>query len=136
VTRPRLAVFEVLAEGGHLDADQIRARLRERGMHAAVASVYSALGVLQDVGLVRLGALVPGHPARYEVRLDNHHHLLCRNCGALVDVDCAVGEAPCLHPVEGHGYTVERANVTYVGLCPDCQDASMEPRRQRAARIG
>jgi Fur family ferric uptake transcriptional regulator len=90
-------------------------------------SVYDALGVLLDAGLIRRIQPV-GSPARYEDRVgDNHHHLICRDCGRLVDVDCAVGDAPCLTAVDDNGFQIDEAEVAYWGRCPDCQAAAPVP---------
>lgn len=121
VTRPRLAVLDVLAQGGHLEVDDIAQRVRERLDTVSTQAIYDVLGALSRAGLAR--RLEPaGSPARFEARVgDNHHHIVCRSCGAIVDIDCAVGERPCLEPVTGHGYEVDEAEVTFWGLCPACQ---------------
>jgi Fe2+ or Zn2+ uptake regulation protein len=121
VTRPRLAVLEVLAGGGHLDVDEIAGRVRQRLNSVSTQAVYDVLGALSRAGLAR--RIEPaGSPARYEARAgDNHHHVVCRGCGAVADVDCAVGEAPCLDPSSAHGFELDEAEVTFWGLCPSCQ---------------
>ncbi|MFC3504217.1 Fur family transcriptional regulator [Micromonospora krabiensis] len=121
VTRPRLAVLEVLAAGGHLEVDEITRRVRERLDSVSTQAVYDVLGALSRAGLSR--RIEPaGSPARYEARVgDNHHHVVCRGCGEIADVDCAVGEAPCLDPRTTHGFAVDEAEVTFWGLCPACQ---------------
>jgi Fe2+ or Zn2+ uptake regulation protein len=122
VTRPRLAVLDVLDDSpGHLDVDQITTRVRERLATVSVQAVYDVLGALSRAGLAR--RIEPaGSPALYERRAgDNHHHVVCRGCGQIADVDCAVGQAPCLDPSQTHGYVLDEAEVTYWGLCPDCQ---------------
>lgn len=121
VTRPRLAVLEVLADGGHLEVDEIARRVRERLASVSTQAVYDVLGALSRAGLSR--RIEPaGSPARYEARVgDNHHHVVCRGCGEIADVDCAVGSAPCLDPVSAYGFEVDEAEVTYWGLCPSCQ---------------
>jgi len=121
VTRPRMAVLEVLAEGGHLEVDEIAARVRGRLDAVSTQAVYDVLGALARCGLAR--RVEPaGSPARYEARVaDNHHHVVCRGCGAVADVDCAVGQAPCLDPSTAHGFQVDEAEVTFWGLCPRCQ---------------
>jgi Fur family transcriptional regulator, stress-responsive regulator len=123
VTRPRLAVLDVLDEGGHLDVDEITRRVRGRLASVSTQAVYDVLGALARVGLAR--RIEPaGSPARYERRVgDNHHHVVCRGCGAIADVDCAVGSAPCLEPSASHGFLVDEAEVTFWGLCPRCQAA-------------
>jgi len=121
VTRPRLAVLEVLAEGGHLEVDEITDRVRQRLDSVSVQAIYDVLGALSRAGLAR--RIEPaGSPARYERRAgDNHHHVVCRGCGAVADVDCAKGEAPCLDPSAAQGFVVDEAEVTFWGLCPVCQ---------------
>lgn len=122
VTAPRVAVLEAVAAHPHADADAVLTRARAALPTVSVQAVYDVLHALTDAGILR--RIEPaGHPARYERRVgDNHHHVVCRRCGALGDVDCAVGEAPCLTPVSTSGFTVETAEVTYWGLCPDCRD--------------
>jgi Fe2+ or Zn2+ uptake regulation protein len=121
VTRPRLAVLHVLTRGGHLEVDEIATQVRERLDSVSTQAVYDVLGALSRAGLAR--RIEPaGSPARYEARVgDNHHHIVCRGCGAIEDIDCAVGERPCLDPGEGHGFEVDEAEVTFWGLCPSCQ---------------
>ena len=122
ITRPRLAVLEVLTGGGHLDVDDIARQVRARLDSVSTQAVYDVLGALSRAGLAR--RLEPaGSPARFEARVsDNHHHLVCRGCGEITDIDCAVGQRPCLDPGTGdHGYDVDEAEVTFWGLCPTCQ---------------
>jgi Fur family transcriptional regulator, stress-responsive regulator len=121
VTRPRLAVLDVLAAGGHLEVDEIARRVRTRLDSVSTQAVYDVLGALSRAGLAR--RLEPaGSPARYEARAgDNHHHVVCRGCGEVADIDCAVGEAPCLDPNVSHGFQIDEAEVTFWGLCPVCQ---------------
>ncbi|MGI5213270.1 Fur family transcriptional regulator [Plantactinospora sp. CA-290183] len=121
VTRPRLAVLEVLAAGGHLEVEEITQRVRQRLDSVSTQAVYDVLGALSRAGLSR--RIEPaGSPARYEARVgDNHHHVVCRGCGEISDIDCAVGAAPCLDPVNAYGFEVDEAEVTYWGLCPNCQ---------------
>ena len=122
VTRPRLAVLEVLAESrAHLDVEEITARVRGRLESVSVQAVYDVLGALTTAGLARRIAPA-GAPARYEARAgDNHHHLVCRNCGHITDVDCVTGAAPCLEPIEAAGFAVDEAEVTFWGLCAPCR---------------
>jgi Fur family ferric uptake transcriptional regulator len=129
ITRPRLAVLDVLTQGGHLEVDEITRQVRERLDSVSVQGVYDVLGALSRAGLAR--RIEPaGSPARYEARVgDNHHHIVCRGCGTIEDVDCSVGDRPCLSPGVGHGFEVDEAEVTFWGLCPTCQDR----RRQDAA---
>lgn len=121
VTRPRLAVLEVLREGGHLDVDEIAARARQRLDSVSTQAIYDVLGALSRAGLAR--RIEPaGSPARYEARVgDNHHHVVCRGCGQIADIDCTVGGAPCLEPGTADGFEVDEAEVTFWGLCPACQ---------------
>jgi Fe2+ or Zn2+ uptake regulation protein len=121
VTRPRLAVLDVLTRGGHLEADDITRQVRSQLDSVSIQTVYDVLGALSRAGLAR--RIEPaGSPARFEARVgDNHHHLVCRSCGAIEDVDCTVGQRPCLDPGTGHGFEVDEAEVTFWGLCPACQ---------------
>jgi Fur family transcriptional regulator, stress-responsive regulator len=121
VTKPRLAVLDVLTDGGHLEVDDIARRVRIRLDSVSTQAVYDVLGALSRAGLAR--RIEPaGSPARFEARVgDNHHHIVCRGCGVIADVDCAVGERPCLSPREGHGFEIDEAEVTFWGLCPTCQ---------------
>ncbi|GIF10965.1 Fur family transcriptional regulator [Actinoplanes teichomyceticus] len=121
VTRPRLAVLDVLTGGGHLEVEEIARQVRTRLASVSTQAVYDVLGALSRAGLAR--RIEPaGSPARYEARVgDNHHHIVCRGCGVIADVDCAVGRRPCLSPSEGHGFALDEAEVTFWGLCPDCQ---------------
>lgn len=121
VTGPRRAVLAVLADQPHATADTVLTHVRRTLPDVSVQTVYDVLHALTDAGLLR--RIEPaGHPARYERRTgDNHHHVVCRSCGALDDVDCSVGHAPCLTPSSTSGFAVETAEVTYWGLCPACQ---------------
>ena len=121
VTRPRLAVLEVLTRGGHLEVDEIARQVRGRIASVSTQAVYDVLGALSRAGLAR--RIEPaGSPALFEARVgDNHHHIVCRGCGAIEDVDCVVGERPCLTPSTDHGFEVDEAEVTFWGLCPSCQ---------------
>ncbi|HEX5542180.1 MAG TPA: Fur family transcriptional regulator [Micromonospora sp.] len=121
VTQPRIAVLEVLAGGGHLGVDEITRQVRLRLNSVSTQAIYDVLGALSRASLAR--RIEPaGSPARYEARVgDNHHHIVCRGCGEVADIDCAVGAAPCLDPNTAHGYEVDEAEVTFWGLCPDCQ---------------
>ncbi|GAA0740338.1 Fur family transcriptional regulator [Dactylosporangium roseum] len=127
VTRPRLAVLEILESvPGHLDVDQIAAQVRQRLDTVSTQAVYDVLNALSRAGLAR--RIEPaGSPARYESRVgDNHHHIVCRGCGEIADVDCTVGEAPCLTPSQAHGFELDEAEVTFWGLCPACQQKRRE----------
>ena len=123
VTAARVALLETVRAGDHLGAEAIAAGVRERVGHVSTQAVYEALHALTAAGLVR--RIEPaGSPARYEARVgDNHHHVVCRSCGTVADVDCAVGEAPCLTASQNHGFVIDEAEVTYWGLCPACSTA-------------
>jgi Fur family transcriptional regulator, stress-responsive regulator len=120
-TRPRVAALDVISQGGHLTADEIRGRVGERIGTVSVQATYDVLGALTRAQLVR--RIEPaGSPTRYEARTgDNHHHLVCRGCGTVVDVDCVVGHAPCLTPADAAGFAVDEAEVTFWGRCTACQ---------------
>ncbi|MER8056425.1 transcriptional repressor [Streptomyces sp. SID8366] len=120
VTAARVALLETVRDGDHLGVEAIASGVRDRVGHISLQAVYEALHALTAVGLVR--RIEPaGHPARFEGRVgDNHHHLVCRSCGAVADVDCAVGEAPCLSVADDRGFAIDEAEVVYWGVCPDC----------------
>ncbi|HWO66103.1 MAG TPA: Fur family transcriptional regulator [Umezawaea sp.] len=120
VTRPRLAVLSAVHDHPHVDTDSIIGIVREGLGGVSHQAVYDVLRALTTAGLLR--RIEPqGSVARYEARVgDNHHHVVCRSCGAIADVDCAVGEAPCLTASDDHGFVVEEAEVIYWGLCPVC----------------
>jgi Fur family transcriptional regulator, stress-responsive regulator len=123
VTAVRAALLETVRNGDHLGAEAIAAGVRDRVGHVSLQAVYDALHALAAAGLVRR-LEPPGSPARYEGRVgDNHHHVACRSCGVVADVDCAVGEAPCLTASDDHGYAIDEAEVIYWGLCPGCSTA-------------
>jgi Fur family transcriptional regulator, stress-responsive regulator len=124
VTAVRVALLETVRRGDHLDVETIAAGVRDRVGHVSLQAVYEALHALTAARLVR--RLEPaGSPARYEGRVgDNHHHVACRSCGVVADVDCAVGEAPCLTASDDHGYSIDEAEVIYWGLCAECSTAS------------
>src|ERR1700755_2779104 len=123
VTAARVALLECARDGDHLGVEAIAAGVRERIGHVSLQAVYDALHALTAAGLVR--RIEPaGSPARFEGRVsDNHHHVVCRSCGAVADVDCAVGEAPCLTASDDQGFIIDEAEVTYWGLCPACSSA-------------
>ncbi|SFQ69541.1 Fur family transcriptional regulator, ferric uptake regulator [Amycolatopsis arida] len=124
VTRPRLAVLSAVHDHPHADTDSIIRAVRVNLGEVSHQAVYDVLRALTTAGLLRR-IQPPGSVARYESRVgDNHHHLVCRSCGAIVDVDCAVGEAPCLAASDHHGYVIDEAEVIYWGLCPDCSTVS------------
>ena len=124
VTRPRLAVLEVVDAHPHADTETIFSAVRKGLPEVSRQAVYDVLNALTAVGLVR--RIQPlGSVARYESRVgDNHHHLVCRSCGTITDIDCAVGEAPCLTPADVDnvldGFVLDEAEVIYWGFCPDC----------------
>jgi Fur family transcriptional regulator, stress-responsive regulator len=122
VTRPRLAVLYAVRTHPHADADTIILAVRNELGGVSKQAVYDVLAVLGDAGLVR--RIEPsGSPARFEARVgDNHHHVICRSCGDIADVDCALGEAPCLHASNSHGFAIDEAEVIYWGTCPACTD--------------
>jgi Fur family ferric uptake transcriptional regulator len=121
ITAPRLAVLAVLDGAGHLGVDEVTDRVRERIGSVSTQAVYDVLAALTLAGLTR--RIEPaGSPALFEGRVgDNHHHVVCRGCGATTDVDCAIGERPCLEPSQLHGFVLDEAEVTFWGLCPACQ---------------
>ena len=131
VTAQRLAVLRAVAGEPHITADAVAAAARAEIGAISLQSVYDALSVLVTEGLIR--RIQPaGSPARFEDRVgDNHHHLICRICGQVVDVDCAVGKAPCLTAHDDNGYQIDEAEVAYWGRCPDCQGQSKAPSRSR-----
>jgi Fur family ferric uptake transcriptional regulator len=120
VTRPRVAVLAAVHGHPHADTHSIVGLVREDLGDVSQQAVYDVLRALTDAGLVR--RIHPqGSVARYESRVgDNHHHAVCRSCGAISDVDCAVGTAPCLTAADDHGYALDEAEVIYWGLCPEC----------------
>jgi len=123
VTMPRLAVLTWLAGHPHSTVDAIAAGVRERFGAVSTQAVYDMLAACATAGLLR--RIEPaGHPARFERRVgDNHHHLVCRQCGRTEDVDCAVGTQPCLIPIEDLGFAVDEAEVVFWGTCPACKAA-------------
>lgn len=124
VTRPRVAVLSAVHEHPHADTHAIIDHVRRQLGDVSQQAVYDVLAALTDAKLVR--RIHPaGSVARYESRVgDNHHHLVCRSCGAIADVDCAVGEAPCLTAEDHHGFAIDEAEVVYWGTCPACTTAS------------
>ncbi len=120
VTAPRLAVFAALPEGQHRDVETIAGAARERLGSLSTQAVYDILRAFTTAGLVR--RIEPaGSPALFEARVgDNHHHVVCRDCGATADIDCAVGSAPCLDPSGAAGFVVDEAEVTFWGRCQAC----------------
>jgi Fe2+ or Zn2+ uptake regulation protein len=120
VTRPRLAVLAAVHVHPHADTDSIIGFVREELPDVSHQAVYDVLRALTATGLVRR-IQPPGSVARYESRVgDNHHHVVCRSCGAIADVDCAVGTTPCLTASDDRGYLIDEAEVVYWGVCPAC----------------
>jgi Fur family transcriptional regulator, stress-responsive regulator len=124
VTAQRLGVLRAVADGPHRAADDIYKAVRAELGAVSHQAVYDALAVLTDKGILR--RIQPaGSPARYENRVgDNHHHLVCRTCRRMVDVDCAVGHTPCLTAADDSGYEIDEAEVVYWGRCPECRAAT------------
>lgn len=120
VTRPRAAVLSVVHANAHADTESIIGAVRRDLPEVSHQAVYDVLKVLTGAGLVR--RIEPsGSVARYESRVgDNHHHVVCRSCGLIADVDCATGETPCLTASDDHGFSIDEAEVTYWGLCANC----------------
>jgi Fur family transcriptional regulator, stress-responsive regulator len=132
VTSTRVAVYEELHGHGHLDADAVAAKVADRLGGVSRQTVYDALAVLCQIGLVRRIEPAGSPAALYETRVaDNHHHIVCRGCGSVTDVDCVTGAAPCLDASDTHGFVVDEAEVTFWGLCPACQ--SRRPEEEAAA---
>jgi Fur family ferric uptake transcriptional regulator len=129
VTAQRVAVLDALGVAEHLGVDRITGRVRDRLGAVSEQAVYDVLRALTGAGLAR--RVEPaGSPALFETRVgDNHHHVVCRTCGTVADVDCAVGVRPCLTPAHTHGFVLDEAEVTFWGLCPSCQK-----RRERKPR--
>jgi Fur family transcriptional regulator, stress-responsive regulator len=134
VTAQRLAVLRVVSSQPHVTADGVAAGVRSEIGAISLQSVYDALTLLVAKGLIR--RIQPsGSPARFEDRVgDNHHHLICRSCGRVADVECATRSAPCLTPSRDRGYEIDEAEVAFWGRCPDCLEQSHaggSPRRQK-----
>jgi Fur family transcriptional regulator, stress-responsive regulator len=127
VTAPRVAVLSEVAAGQHVTADQVAAGVRGRVGPISTQAVYDVLAALTRAGLLR--RIEPaGSATRYETRVgDNHHHVVCRGCGVIADVDCVVGDPPCLTPSETGGFVIDEAEITFWGMCPTCQSAAPEP---------
>lgn len=123
VTRPRLAVLEAVHQHPHADTESVISAVRASLPDVSHQAVYDSLHTLTGAGLIR--RIQPsGSVARYEARVgDNHHHVVCRRCGRIGDVDCAVGATPCLHASDDHGFSIDEAEVIYWGTCPDCAAA-------------
>ena len=133
VTTQRLAVLRAVADAPHGTTDDIGVLVRAEIGTVSRQAVYDALAVLTDRGILR--RIQPaGSPARYETRVgDNHHHLICRDCNRMVDVDCAVGETPCLTAADDSGYEIDEAEVTFWGRCPGCTAAATGNERDEHA---
>ena len=131
VTRPRVAVLQAVASHPHADTNSIIDHVRTQLPEVSHQAVYDVLSALTRAGLLR--RIQPrGSVARYEARVgDNHHHVVCRTCGAVADVDCAVGASPCLSASENHGYMIEEAEVIYWGVCPECLPSNPILKRSR-----
>ena len=126
VTRPRVAVLGAVHEHPHADTQSLVGTVRARLGEVSQQAVYDVLNALTDAGLVRR-IHPPGSVARYESRVgDNHHHVVCRSCGVIADVDCAVGHTPCLTASDDHGFVIDEAEVVYWGTCPACSAASAQ----------
>ena len=132
VTAQRLAVWRVVADQPHITADGVAETVRAEIGAISLQSVYDTLALLVAEGLLR--RIQPaGSPARFEDRVrDNHHHLICRICGRVVDVDCAVGSVPCLTAADDMGYEIDEAEVVYWGRCPDCVAQASAPKPETA----
>jgi Fur family transcriptional regulator, stress-responsive regulator len=123
VTRPRVAVLSAVHDHPHAETESIIGAVRENLGDVSHQAVYDVLRALTVAGLLRR-IQPPGSLARYEARVrDNHHHVVCRSCGVMADVDCAVGTTPCLTASNDHGFVIDEAEVVYWGLCPDCSTA-------------
>ncbi|GAA3864667.1 Fur family transcriptional regulator [Tessaracoccus defluvii] len=122
VTAGRVAVLTELSERPHLGVGEITDAVRSRAGTASVQAVYDALAALHKAALIR--RVEPaGQPPRYELQNgDNHHHLMCRSCGAMRDVACSIGHSPCLSPSQTHGFVIDEAEVIYWGLCAQCNE--------------
>jgi Fe2+ or Zn2+ uptake regulation protein len=124
VTRPRMAVLSAVYDNPHADTDEIIAAARKSLAKVSHQAVYDVLRALTSAGLIRR-LQPPGSVGRYEARVgDNHHHVVCRSCGAIADVDCAVGDVPCLTAADDAGFEIDEAEITYWGRCPSCAAAS------------
>ncbi|MGW4371256.1 Fur family transcriptional regulator [Nocardia takedensis] len=125
MTAPRLAVLHAVAERPHSDADRVAAAVRTDLGSVSTQAVYDVLRACVNAGILR--RIEPaGSSALYETRTgDNHHHLVCRGCGAVVDVDCVVGAMPCLEPGDDHGFSVDEAEVVFWGRCGECRAAAV-----------
>lgn len=134
VTAQRLAILRAVSTSPHATAEEIADLARITIGSISRQSVYDSLAALEKSGLIRRIQPI-GSPARFEDRVgDNHHHLICRTCGAVVDVDCALGETPCLSASDNKGFAIDEADVSYWGTCPACQSASQHVKDQLDTR--
>lgn len=134
VTAQRLAILRAVSTSPHATADEVADLARITIGSISRQSVYDSLAALEKSGLIRRIQPI-GSPARFEDRVgDNHHHLICRTCGAVVDVDCALGETPCLSASDNKGFAIDEADVSYWGTCPACQSASQNVKDQLDTR--
>jgi Fur family transcriptional regulator, stress-responsive regulator len=135
VTRPRIAVLTAVHDHPHADTHSLIDAVRGDLAEVSHQAVYDVLDALTDAGLLR--RIQPrGSVARYESRVgDNHHHIVCRACGAIADVECAVGTAPCLNAPEDHGFSIDEAEVIYWGRCPDCSAAHQPSASGKDSRV-
>jgi Fe2+ or Zn2+ uptake regulation protein len=133
VTAPRLAVLAAVESDPHADVETIAAAVRGRIGSVSTQAVYDVLRVLTGANLIR--RIEPaGSPALFETRVgDNHHHVVCRSCGIVGDIDCAIGTAPCLESAASNGFAIDEAEITYWGLCPDCQHSATSVPRPAGA---
>lgn len=136
VTVPRVTVLDVLDAHPHVSAQAVAELARERVDSVSTQAIYDVLAACTDAGLVRRIEPAGSAAARYETRTgDNHHHLICRACGQITDLDCAVGHQPCLTPHDDAGYELDEAEVVFWGLCPQCRTGSDRPSDRRTHRI-
>ncbi|GAA1843338.1 transcriptional repressor [Brevibacterium marinum] len=133
VTKQRVAVLQAVCNHQHADTETVILAVRDHLPEVSHQAVYDSLHTLTEVGLVR--CIQPsGSVARYERRIgDNHHHMVCRSCNLIVDVDCTVGQAPCLTPSHDAGFIIEQAEVTFWGLCPDCAGSAADSHGRESA---
>jgi Fe2+ or Zn2+ uptake regulation protein len=135
VTSARLAILEAVRAGSHPGTDEIARAARDRVGYVTLQAVYEALNALTTAGLLR--RIEPaGSPARYESRTgDNHQHIVCRRCGTVADVDRVTGHTPCLEPLASAGFAIDRAEVTFWGLCPRCRARRDRPGQSAPQRL-
>ena len=135
VTSARLAILEAVRAGSHPGTDEIARAARDRVGYVTLQAVYEALNALTTAGLLRrIGPA--GSPARYESRIgDNHQHLVCRRCGTIADVNRVTGHTPCLEPLASAGFAIDRAEVTFWGLCPQCRARRDRPGQSAPQRL-